>query len=164
MSVEIHDGITVRATRRFDHTPEVVFRAFTEPDLAAAWMWAGLGNDPRAEIDLRVGGRYRVAMSVEGPGSSWPGSERAFRGVYVEIVPDRRLVYTLHWDADVGYNHPCEESIDEAVIVDFEPSRGGTCLVYTHTGLPGGAAPAEEHARGIEASLDLLGALLAERS
>ncbi|MEN8113518.1 MAG: SRPBCC domain-containing protein [Actinomycetota bacterium] len=164
MGVEIHDGITVRVTRKFDHSPSSLFRAFTVPELAAEWMWAGLGTDHRAEIDLRVGGRYKVAMTMEEADVSWPGTERAMRGVFVEIVPDRRLVYTLHWDADVGYNKPCLESIDEAVAVELEPSKGGTCLVFTHMGLPGDAVSAEAHADGIEASLDLLNALLDEQS
>ncbi|MEN8233699.1 MAG: SRPBCC domain-containing protein [Actinomycetota bacterium] len=164
MSVEIHDGIAVRVSRRFPHSAKTLFAAFTDPILAARWMWAGLGTDHRAEIDLRVGGRYRVSMTADAGDTSWPGSERAMRGVYIEIIPDRRLVYTLHWDADVGYNKPCLESIDEAVLVEFEPSDDGTCLVFTLLGLPGDAVSAETHAQGIEASFDLLNALLDEQS
>lgn len=164
MSVEIHDGIAVRITRSFRHQPESLFRAFTEPAVAAEWMWAGMGTDHRAEIDLRVGGRFKIAMTADETDSSWSGDERSMRGVFIEIDRDRRLVYTLHWDADVGYNMPCLESIDEAVVVDFEPAADGTCLTFTHLGLPGDAASAEKHAQGIEASLDLLAALLDELS
>ena len=85
------------------------------------------------------------------------------RGVYLEIEPDHRLVYTLHWDADVGYNHPCLESMDEAVIVDLREMDTGCSLTFTHVGLPGDAKSAEAHAQGVQASFDVLAAVLDEQ-
>ena len=162
MSTEIHDGIAVRVTRRFDHDPSVVFRAFTDPTIAARWMWAGRGSSPYAQIDLRVGGRYRIAIAADPDDDGWPGSERAMRGTYIEIVPNSRLVYTVHWDADVGYNRPGFGAIDEAVIVDLVAVGDGAGLTLQHVGLPGDVVSAETHAQGIEASLDLLSTLLEE--
>lgn len=164
MSVEILDGIVVQVSQRFDHPPEMLFAAFTEPRLASRWMWAGLGSQPHAEIDLRVGGRYRIAITADPDDDSWPGSERAMRGLYLQIEPNRRLIYTLHWDADVGYNRPCLESIDEAVIVDIRALDAGSRLTLAHVGLPGDAMSAEAHAEGIQASLDVLTALLDEHA
>lgn len=163
MGVEIHDGILYRITRCFDHSPKMLFDAFTDPHLVAQWMWAGLGSEPYAEIDLRVGGRYRVAITADPGDDSWPGEERAMRGVYLEIEPHRRLVYTLHWDADVGYNRPCLESIDEAVTVDIRETSEGSALTFVHAGLPGDARSAEAHAQGVQASFDVLTAVLAEQ-
>ena len=163
MGVEIHDGVIVRISRSFAHSSERLFAAFTKPELAARWMWAGLGSDPYAQIDLRVGGRYRIAITADSGNDSWPGDERAMRGVYLEIKPDRRLVYTLHWDADVGYNRPCLDSIDEAVIVEFQEIDVGCSLTFTHAGLPGDAASAEAHAQGTQASFDVLAAVLDEQ-
>jgi uncharacterized protein YndB with AHSA1/START domain len=162
MSVEIHDGMAVCVTRRFDQDPAALFRAFTEPEIAARWMWAGLGSDPKARIDLRVGGRYRIAITADPADHRWPGPESAMEGVYIEIVPNTRLVYTVHWDADVGYNRPGLDAIDEAIIVEFLPSRAGTDLSIQHVGLPGDVVSAEAHAQGIEAGLDVLAALLSE--
>lgn len=71
MGVGIHDGITVRISRSFDHPPETVYGALTEPDLVAQWMWTGLGSRPHAEIDLRVGGRYRVAITADTDDDRW---------------------------------------------------------------------------------------------
>jgi uncharacterized protein YndB with AHSA1/START domain len=164
MGVEIHDGITVRISRSFDHSPVRLFAAFTEPALASRWMWAGLGSQPYAQIDLRVGGRYRIAITADPDDDTWPGDERAMRGVYLEIEPNRRLIYTLHWDADVGYNRPCLESIDEAVIVDFREADAGCSLTFTHVGLPGDAKSAEAHAQGVQASFDVLTAVLDEQT
>lgn len=163
MGVEIHDGILVRITRSFDHPPEMLFAAFTEPALAARWMWAGLGSQPYARIDLRVGGRYRIAITADPEDTTWPGDERAMRGVYLEIEANRRLVYTLHWDADVGYNRPCLDSIDEAVVVEFRDVDSGCLLTFTHMGLPGDVRSAEAHAQGVQASFDILAAVLDEQ-
>ncbi len=74
--------------REFDAPRELVFRAYTEPDLVRRW-WAGKrGEMTVADIDLRVGGAYRYAMDAEG------GFEVAFHGEFKEIVPSERLVHT----------------------------------------------------------------------
>ncbi len=71
MGVEIHDGTTLRISRSFDHPPETVYGALTEPDLVGQWMWTGLGSRPQAEIDLRVGERNRVAITADTDEDRW---------------------------------------------------------------------------------------------
>ena len=74
--------------REFDAPRELVFKAYTTPELVRRW-WAGKrGNVTVAEIDLRVGGRWRYVMVAEG------GFEVAFHGEYYEIVPNEKLVNT----------------------------------------------------------------------
>ena len=74
--------------REFDAPPELVFKAYTTPELVKRW-WAGKrGNVTVAEIDLRVGGRWRYVMVADG------GFEVAFHGEYREIVPNEKLVNT----------------------------------------------------------------------
>jgi len=74
--------------REFDAPRELVFKAYTTPELVRRW-WAGKrGNVTVAEIDLRVGGRWRYVMVAEG------GFEVAFHGEYHEIVPNEKLVNT----------------------------------------------------------------------
>ena len=74
--------------REFDAPRELVFKAYTTPELVKRW-WAGKrGNVTVAEIDLRVGGRWRYVMVAEG------GFEVAFHGEYHEIVPNEKLVNT----------------------------------------------------------------------
>jgi uncharacterized protein YndB with AHSA1/START domain len=159
MTTEIHDGIRIRIEREYAAPPERLFRAFVDPDEVATWMWVGMGSNPRAEIDLRVGGRYRIV--IDDPDDSWPGTERAMEGVFIEIIPDRRLAYTLHWDAFVGYNAPGMHVLDEAVIVDFEPTDTGTRVVLQHVGIPDDGMSAAAHAEGIGAGLDMLATLVA---
>lgn len=159
MSFEVEDGVRVRLSRRVAAPPERVFGAFVDPD-RVSWMWAGLGENPTADIDLRVGGRYRIAIEPAEGHEGWNGGDMAFSGVYVEIVPNRRLVYTLHWEADVGYNSGPDEVLDEAVIVDLAADGDGTLLTMQHVGIPDDGMSAAEHGRGIEQSLDLLASLL----
>ena len=74
--------------REFDAPKHLVYHAYTTPELVKRW-WAGKrGNVTVAEIDLRVGGRWRYAMVAEG------GFEVAFHGEYREIVPNEKLVNT----------------------------------------------------------------------
>ncbi len=73
-------------TRDFNAPRHLVFRAHIEPDLIRRW-WAGeRGVVDSAEVDLRVGGRWRYVMTANG------GFEVAFHGEYREIVPDERIV------------------------------------------------------------------------
>src|SRR3954451_5718015 len=74
--------------REFDAPRPLVYAAYTTPELVRRW-WAGRrGRVTHAEIDLRVGGRWRYVMLADG------GFEVAFHGEYQEIVPDERLVNT----------------------------------------------------------------------
>jgi uncharacterized protein YndB with AHSA1/START domain len=74
--------------REFDAPRHLVFKAMHTPELIKRWWHAKRGEVTVAEIDLRVGGRWRYAMVTEG------GQEVAFHGEYREIVPDERVVST----------------------------------------------------------------------
>jgi uncharacterized protein YndB with AHSA1/START domain len=75
-------------TRHFDAPAALVFDAWTTPALVERW-WAGdRGVVTEAQIDLRIGGRWRWAMTANG------GFEVAFSGEYREIVRPHRLVRT----------------------------------------------------------------------
>ena len=75
-------------TRELDAPRHLVYRAWTTPELVKRW-WAGRrGEVTIAEIDLRVGGKWRYVMTAEG------GFEVAFHGEYREIVPSERIVST----------------------------------------------------------------------
>lgn len=75
-------------TREFGAPRHLVWRAYTEPDLVKRW-WAGnKGQVTSAEVDLRVGGRWRYVMTANG------GFEVAFHGEFREIAAPERLVNT----------------------------------------------------------------------
>ena len=75
-------------TREFNAPKHLVWKAYTTPELVKRW-WAGAnGTVTSAEIDLRVGGRWRYVMVANG------GFEVAFHGEYREIEAPDRLVNT----------------------------------------------------------------------
>jgi uncharacterized protein YndB with AHSA1/START domain len=81
-------------TRLIDAPREKLFRCWTEPALLKQWFAPKPYTTPSAEVDLRVGGSCRIVMrSPEGQEISVPGS-------YLEIVPNRKLVFTDAYEGD----------------------------------------------------------------
>src|SRR5580692_8228217 len=84
-------------TRTFNGPARLVFEAWTKPELLKRW-WVPKSvpmSLVSCEADVRVGGKYRF---VFGAG----GSEMAFYGRYLEVVPNARLVWTNEEDGDNG--------------------------------------------------------------
>jgi uncharacterized protein YndB with AHSA1/START domain len=80
-------------TREFAARRDLVYKAYTTPELVKRW-WAGQrGTVTTAEIDLRVGGMWRYVMVADG------GFEVAFHGRYREIIPNERIVATEVYEA-----------------------------------------------------------------
>jgi uncharacterized protein YndB with AHSA1/START domain len=75
-------------TREFDAPAHLLWRALTEPELVKRWWSGERGEVTLAEIDLRVGGRWRYVMVAHGD------FEVGFHGEYREIVPNERIVST----------------------------------------------------------------------
>jgi uncharacterized protein YndB with AHSA1/START domain len=94
-----------------------------------------------AEADVRVGGRYRWVMR------SANGETHDVGGVYREIVPDRKLVFTWAWRST-----PERESL---VTVELKPDGDGTLLTLTHEQFFDADAR-DRHQQGWTGSLDKL--------
>jgi uncharacterized protein YndB with AHSA1/START domain len=75
-------------TREFEAPKHLVYKAWTTPELVKRWWNAKRGEVTFAEIDLRVGGRWRYVMVI------CDGVEVGFHGEYREIVPNERIVTT----------------------------------------------------------------------
>lgn len=87
-------------TREFAAPKHLVYKAWTTPELIKRW-WAGnMGEVTVADVDLRVGGRWRFVMVTDS------GFEVAFHGVYRELIPTERIVCTEVYegapDAEAG--------------------------------------------------------------
>ena len=78
----------INITREFAAPKHLVYKAITTPELVKRWWNAKRGEVTVAEIDLRVGGKWRSVMVADG------GMEVAFHGEYREIVPNERIVST----------------------------------------------------------------------
>lgn len=92
---------------------EDVWRAFTDADALAAWFWP-----PRfattVELDLRVGGAFRIASEAAG---------MAVSGTYLEVEAPDRLVHTWRWDG---------EDEETLVTLSLVPVDGGTGITILH--------------------------------
>ena len=75
-------------TRVIDAPRERVFEAWSKPELVARWFAPQPYTLPRCEMDFRTGGRFSMAMR------SPEGQEHSFTGVYREVTPPSKLVWT----------------------------------------------------------------------
>lgn len=101
--------------RHVDAPPHALYRCWTEPDLLKRWFAPAPWTVPVADLDVRPGGANRITM--RGPdGVDYPN-----RGVYLEVVPDERLVFT---DAFVDAWTPSPKPF-MTVILAFAPGEGG---------------------------------------
>lgn len=114
-AVTTKPSLTIK--RRFKAAPAKVYAAWSDPEKMKRWM--GLGNVQKvvAECDLRVGGRYHIKMIMA-------DDEHDVSGVYREIVPNEKLVFTWAWKST-----PERESL---VTVSFKPDGGGTLMTLHH--------------------------------
>ena len=103
-------------TRLIEASPDKVFRAWTEPELLKQWFAPLPYTTPVAELDVRPGGSTLVVMR-DPDGREFPG-----RGVYLEVVPNERLVFT---DAYTEAWKPSPKPF-MTVILTFENEGGGT--------------------------------------
>lgn len=161
MGHEVIDGVRAKVTREFSAAPERMYRAFTDPTEAAAWMWGPSAPNASAEMDLRVGGRYRIGKDApEDDDSGWPSDRWAWSGVFIELDPPRRLVYTIRWEGPVGYNQTGDEVFDEAAVVTFTPTDRGTLVVFEHIGIPDDDMSAAEHGKAVAQTFETLAELV----
>ena len=104
-------------TREFDAPRELVYRAWTTPELVMRWWSGHQGTMKIAEIDLRVGGAWRFVMVAEEG-----GYEVAFHGEYREILPNERIVNTE------VFEHPSAEGEEGLITVDLAERDGRTTV------------------------------------
>lgn len=140
-----HGSFTI--DRKLDIDPAVVFRAWTDPAVKARWFSgpADKWTETLREMDVRIGGRERLV------GQFSEGSESRFDAVYIDVVPDRRLVYSyeMHWQGK-------KISVSLASI-EFVAAGRGTKLIVTEQGaFLDGFDDGGSRERGTESLLDNL--------
>ena len=132
--------------RTFQASRERVFRAWTTPEEIKRWKGPGDRTTPLVEVDLRVGGAYRVHMR------SPDGSEMRLVGVYREVDPPKKLVYTWSWETN-------PEMGETLVTVEFLERGRATEVVLKHELFPADEAR-DQHEQGWHGSLDKLEKIL----
>jgi uncharacterized protein YndB with AHSA1/START domain len=112
------DGARLTLVRRIKATPAKIYDAWTRPELMMRWWSPDAGPVLSAEADVRPGGRYRVVFRM------LDGVTRDCSGVYQEVEPDRRLVFTWQWAHEPG--------LESLVTVALRAFAEETELVLTH--------------------------------
>jgi uncharacterized protein YndB with AHSA1/START domain len=134
--------------RHINAIPEKVYAAWTDPEKIARWFGPAQvkAGSVQADIDLRVGGRYRISFE------SGDGEYFQVDGVYREVTPNARIAFSWAW-------HTTPERQSQ-VTVSLRPDGGGTLLTLHHERFFDEAAR-EGHARGWNDLFDKLEKYLA---
>lgn len=129
---------TIRAPRK------KVFEAFTQADVLRQWFGPRTFSIAAAEVDARVGGRYRITMRARS------GETHTVLGEYKEVRPHERLSFTWAWESsqtpDMG---------PTLVTLTFEDRGSDTLLTLRHRGFPTAEAR-DQHQGGWGSSLNCL--------
>jgi len=105
--------------RTFDAPPSVVFALWSRAAHLKRWMGPKNFTCPEATVDFRVGGTYRAMIKSTEYGENW------FAGVYREIVPNKRLVFTFTWE-----NEGPSAGVETQVTITFEERDGKTVQTF----------------------------------
>ena len=138
--------LTLQVARTFEVSREQVFAAWTDPESVRRWFGPREFSNASADLDVRVGGAYRIAMR------SPDGETFYVVGTYREVSPPERLVFSWGWEGS-------PDTPESTVTVEFFERGGGTEVVLTHVGLAD-ATSRDNHQEGWEGTLERLAAEL----
>src|SRR5262249_9358891 len=105
--------------RTFNAPPSVVFALWSRAEHMKRWMGPKNFTCPEVTMDFRVGGTYRAMIKSAEQGENW------FRGLYREIVPDKRLVFTFTWEGEGP-----SAGLETLVTISFEERDGKTVQTF----------------------------------
>jgi uncharacterized protein YndB with AHSA1/START domain len=112
----------LKIRRIYRASRERVFRAWTDPEQLKKWFAVADGfTTPIADVDLQVGGKYRLGMQP-------PGDDGVLivGGVYQQIVPPEKLVFTWRWES------PNDDEPETLVTVKFYEREHTTEVILKH--------------------------------
>ena len=113
---------TLQIKRTFKASRERVFQAWTRPEEMTHWCAPSEDFSTNAEVDLRVGGKYRIEMQHAN------GSVHTAIGEYREVQPPAKLVYTWSWE---------DGSMEDTLVtVEFRDLGTETEVILTHDFFP----------------------------
>ena len=113
-------GRVLTITRVFNAPRALVFEAFVDPKHALQWMGPRDYPATHTEGDVRPGGKWRTCLHAsDGSGDIWQG------GVYREVVPGERLVFTFAWDQEDGSRGP-----ETLITITFADQAGKTLMTF----------------------------------
>ena len=105
----------IRIERVFDASRELVWEAYTDPEMVADWLGPRSREKPAITMDVRPGGSYR-----------WDFGGFVFFGEFREVVPRERLVTTFDWETSER-----EPSVDHAEFETLDDGRTRIVIIST---------------------------------
>ncbi len=142
-------GQTLTMTRRFAAPRERVYAAWTDGEQVARWFGPESVTCTLHEWDAQVDGRYSLTMNHA------DGDKTELSGIFREVSPPERLVYTWTWGGDGGM-----AGRETLVTLEFEEAGDETVLHLSHALLLD-EDWAQKHSMGWGSSFDSLDAVLA---
>ena len=139
----------LKIRRVYRASRERVFRAWTDPEQLKKWFAVADGfTTPIADVDLQVGGKYRLGMQP-------PGDDGVLivGGVYQQIVPPEKLVFTWRWES------PNADEPETLVTVEFYEQGNATEVILKHE-LFSDALQRDKHGEGWVGCMDHLERLI----
>lgn len=112
----IDPNLDLELVREVDVAPELVWKAWTTPELLTQWFAPKPYETPLCEIDLRPGGKFRSVMR------SPEGEEFDGTSCFLEVIPNERLV----WSEALGPGYrPQASDMPFTAIIELEPTPSG---------------------------------------
>jgi len=139
--------------------PDIIWRAFADPESLMAWLPPGRMTGRALEYDFREGGRYRIELTYDESAGSSAGKTTArtdiSTGRFLSLDPGQCVVQTVEFESD-------DASFAGEMLMtwSFEPVIGGTRVTITADNVPPGISRAD-HDAGLRGSLENLAKYLA---
>jgi uncharacterized protein YndB with AHSA1/START domain len=150
--VTLPSDTQILISREFDATRDLVYRAWTTPELIRRWWSGDRGVVTSVEVDLRAGGSWRYVMMANA------GFEVAFHGEYQEVVPGERIVST-----EIFEGAPEAAALSTATFTERDGRTTLSILVqhssqehrdaHLNSGMEGGMQEAMDHLEQVALSL-----------
>jgi len=128
----------IRVWREFNAPRELVFKAFTDPTLVPRWWGPRDFTTIVDRMEVRMGGIWRYVQQGA------DGDQYAFRGVYHEITPSQRLVYTFEYEGMPGHvlletvtleEHNGKTTVTDSMVFQSVEDRDGMLQADMESGL-----------------------------
>ena len=109
--------------RVYDASPEVVWQAWTDPELLKQWWGPDNVSIPECEVDLRVGGAFYIVMEADEAMGEYKGTLWPMQAEFTEVVPNSKLTYTAKaWTEGMKE----DTMIDQKTEISFSEEDGKT--------------------------------------